>query len=70
MGIFKEYFWSSITTFLAAFFLAVAPLVGGVPLDKAALFAVVMAGVRAGVKAVLQLLATTTNADQKLGARF
>jgi hypothetical protein len=65
----KEYGWSSITTFVAAFAFAIAPLVGGAPLDKAALFAIVMVGVRAGTKAVFQYIASGKVGAQ-LGARF
>jgi hypothetical protein len=65
----KEYLWSSTTTFVAAFLFAVAPLIGGAPLDKAALFAILMAGVRAGVKAVLQLFGKTPF-GRAFGARF
>lgn len=49
-----EYAWSSLTTFVAAFCIAIVPLLGGLPLDKAAIYAVIFAGVRAGVKAVFQ----------------
>lgn len=64
-----EFAWSSVTTFAAAFLFAVVPVIGGAPMDKAALFAIVLVGVRAGVKAVLQYLASG-KAGAVLGARF
>lgn len=52
----KEFAWSSLTTFLAAFLLAIAPVVGEAPMDAAFWIALLIAGARAGVKAVMQYL--------------
>ena len=59
--VLKEYGWSSIVTFVAAFAVAIAPTVGSLPLDKAAIFALLAAGIRAGTRAVLNLLTTKFN---------
>lgn len=49
-----RYAISSALTFVAAFAIAVAPFVADVSPDQAALFGLVMVGVRAGVKAVAE----------------
>ena len=55
----NEYVWSSIVTFVAAFGAAVLPTIGaGVPVTSALIFAAVAVGVRAGVRAVINYLAT------------
>lgn len=55
----KEYLWSALITFVAAFGVAVFPVAQmGIPVDQAALFALFAVGIRAGVAAVINLLAT------------
>lgn len=55
----KEYSWSALITFVAAFGVAIYPTVQmGIPVDQAALFAVIAVGVRAGIAAVINLIAT------------
>lgn len=58
--ILREYIWSSFITFIAAFGTAILPMLGGATWNKAAIFALLAVGIRAGVKAVLNLLTTTT----------
>lgn len=65
---FKEFAWSSITTFIVSFAFAIAPLIGNSPLNKAAVFAIVMVGVRAGLKAVFHLL-MSGKVGELLGAK-
>jgi hypothetical protein len=52
----KEYAWSTLTTFVAAFLLTVTPMIGNAPLETGFWLALIMAGGRAGVKAVMQLI--------------
>lgn len=56
----NEYIWSSLITFVAAFGTTVVPLanMSGGNWTQAAVFALVAVGVRAGFKAVLNLLTT------------
>lgn len=55
----KEYLWSALITFVAAFGAAVFPVASmGAPIDQAALFALIAVGVRAGFAALINLLAT------------
>lgn len=53
-----EYLWSSLITFVLAFGAALAPTIGSVPVGKAALFGVIVAAARAGVRAVVNLIAS------------
>lgn len=53
-----EYLWSSLITFVLAFGAALATA-GDVPMDKAALFAVILTAGRAGVRAVMNIIATS-----------
>lgn len=64
----KEYLWSSLTTFVAAFLLAVAPMIGGAAMDQAVWLAIFMAGGRAGVKALIQYF-MSGNIGEILGAK-
>ena len=57
MNSFKTYFKSSVITFIAAFAMAVLPGLGNVDFSKGALVAIVMVGIRAGVKALLEYFA-------------
>ena len=60
----QEYFKSSVITFVAVFATAVLPQLGDAPMTKASLVALAMVGIRAGVKALLEILAgmkTSTN---------
>lgn len=53
----KEYAWSSFVTFTVAFGLALTADTT-IPLDKVALFAVLLTAARAGTRAVFNYLAT------------
>lgn len=53
----KEYVKSSLVTFIATFAAAVAPGFGDASFTKSALVALLLVGIRAGVKAVLEVLA-------------
>jgi len=64
----KEYFWSSLTTFVATFLLTVAPEIGGAPMEAGFWLALAMTGARAGVKAVMQYL-MSGKAGELLGAK-
>lgn len=54
----KDIVKSSIITFISTFALAVAPMLGDASWDKATIVALVLVGVRAGVKALFVFLAT------------
>lgn len=56
MSSFKEYLKSSAVSFIAGFALAVLPFIGDLSFSKAAIMGLVFVGVRAGVKAVLEVL--------------
>lgn len=60
----NEYLWSSLVTFVASFGVAVSPLLTGpspITFTQAAVFGIVAVGVRAGFRAVLNLLTTKFN---------
>lgn len=57
-AIVKEYAWSGFITFITAFLIAVAPQVGSASIDQAAVFGILLAGLRAGVSAIINLIAT------------
>lgn len=57
-SITKEYLWSAFITFATAFFTAILPNLGGLPPEQGAIFAIIMVGIRAGVRAIINLLAT------------
>lgn len=59
--VINEYLWSSVVTFAAAFIVAIAPTIGSLPPESAALFALASVGFRAGFRAVLNLLTTKFN---------
>jgi len=50
----KRYLISSLVTFATAFLIGVLPMVGNVGWESAALFGLIAAGVRAGVKALVE----------------
>lgn len=55
----KEHLLSALNTFIAGFAIAIYPLLNDLSLEnlsKAALLAVIFAGVRAGVKALIEYL--------------
>lgn len=54
----KEYLWSSFITFATAFLFAIVPLLGDAEPTRAALFALALAGTRAGIKAIANLITT------------
>lgn len=64
----KEYLWSSFTTFIAAFALAVIPLLGNAPMETGFWLALLMTGIRAGFKALMQYL-MSGEVGEALGAR-
>jgi riboflavin transporter FmnP len=54
----KRYLFSSLTTFISGFALAILPFLDGLTLDQVktgALAGILFAGIRAGVKAVIEL---------------
>lgn len=53
---FFEYVKSSVLTFIATFALAVLPGFDNASLTKAGIISLVMVGVRAGIKAILEIL--------------
>lgn len=57
MSTFSEYVKSSVVTFIAAFSVSVLAQWGSVEWTHAGLFALAGVGVRAGVKAILEILA-------------
>jgi hypothetical protein len=52
----KEYLWSSFTTFVSAFALAVMPMLGNAPMETGFWLALFMTGAHAGIKALVQYL--------------
>lgn len=54
----KEYGWSATITFVTAFAVAIAPMAGDVELTRAAIFALLASGLRAGFSALINLIAT------------
>lgn len=64
----KGHFWSAVTTFLTAFLGTLYLSAGTLPPDQAAIFALVAAAARAGVKAVMQAL-LSGKLGERLGAK-
>lgn len=62
----KRYVLSSIITFIASFCAAVLPSVGDLEFSRAALVALVLVGVRAGVKAILEFIVKVTSTPLQL----
>ncbi len=54
----KQYLESSIITFIAAFSGAVAPSIGDLQFNRAAIIPLAFVGLRAGVKVLFELFAT------------
>lgn len=54
----REYLWSALITFVAAFGTAVLPGLGGLQMEQGAIFALIMVGIRAGTAALINLVAT------------
>ena len=57
MSSVSVYLKSSIVTFLASFATSVLPIIGNIEWEKSAIIALIVVGVRAGVKALLEYLA-------------
>lgn len=57
MSSFGEYLKSSVITFVATFAAAVLPGIGDVQFSKGAIIALILVGIRAGVKAIFEMLA-------------
>lgn len=54
----KDIIKSSVITFISTFAFAVLPMLGDTSFDKSAIFALMMVGIRAGVKALFAYIAT------------
>lgn len=54
----KRYIISSALTFVATFAAAILPSIGDLQFTKAAIVALIMVGLRAGIKALFEFLAT------------
>lgn len=57
----KRYIISSVLTFVATFAAAVLPSLGDLQFTKAAVVAIIMVGLRAGIKALFEFLATVNS---------
>lgn len=57
-AIIKEYLWSALITFIWGFGVAVLPMLVGLPPEQSAIFGLIAVGSRAGVAAVVNLIAT------------
>lgn len=54
----KEYLWSALITFIWGFGVAVLPMLSGLPMEQSAIFALLAVGSRAGIAAIVNLVAT------------
>lgn len=57
----KEYVKSSLITFATAFLIATVPFLGNADWSQSAIIAVLITGVRAGVKALVEMLVSFLN---------
>lgn len=57
-SVVKEYLWSAMITFTTAFLAAILPNLGGLAMEQGAIFALVAVGARAGLAALINLVAT------------